>query len=895
MSFLSRRPSRSGNREGDAGRDDEYDDYDYAPDGYRGDEDENWSPGEYFSPEGIKGRWADGQRPGERAAARGRRGDPGRGDPGRADSGRGDSGRGETGQGYQDHAAAGYDDDGYSDYGTGGYPGGYGAGEYANGEFATGAYDLPEGADEDRGERGGRRRKERGSRLRLGRRDRGEEIWPDDGVSDEDYWASVASDRPLNGSAPAESDLSPAADRRPMGRPSGRGNNDDPRAAAGSRPGMADPRAAADQRFGDEQRGATGRLGPPPGLVGDYQPGVGSNPGGADHSGSVNAGRAASGPMTGYAPSGGGRPGTGPMADRPGTGPISAWSSQAGYPQSRTGPRPSFQPGGGPAASRPPGGRPAAPAADWGERTERIDRVNADGYPEPRSSGRGQAPGRPAGGPASDPFSAVGAPGAPGRGRIDAGRPDNGGTDPGRPDNGRTDPGRPDSGRTNNGRTDGPDWRTPGRRDQGRDSSRELIRTTGGWAAVGRGGLPAADRGGDRPGTDDPLTSTAYSRATTSDSDGRSYRVAARRSQAQAKLTEQTQVFSAPTGYPFDQHRTGQYDTGATGEYPTPGAARGGQYRTGATGEYPTAQQRPTGASGVNGVNGVNGKSAADQYRTGEYPAGDYRTGQYPTSAYPAGDYRTGEYQTGEHGQYRADPQASAGRYPGYSGSQPSSSGQPGSGASSSQPGWRGQQGPVGPGASSPPSGPNRFGGQPAGNSGQVSLPNAAVAPSGQYPVQQPSFRERPQPQPSLSQPQSLQSQAPQSQSSRLPVQPQLPATGGAGGHGQGGGSPTGGSVGGAPVRPLSAGGGQDPYESAVTGSYPYPVQPYPDPVQPYPARPGPGGNRTSGANPVLDGRDGRDGRDDRYYRPTSAPAADGYDPGRDGNDGYGAPRDRRY
>src|SRR5208282_3685095 len=139
-------------------------------DGYRGDEDENWSPGEYFSPEGIKGRWADGQRPGERAAARGRRGDPGRGDPGRSDSGRGDSG-----QGYEDRAGAGYDDDGYNGYGPGGSPGGYGTDEYA-----TGAYDLPEGADEERGERGGRRRKERGergARLRLGRRDRGEDIW----------------------------------------------------------------------------------------------------------------------------------------------------------------------------------------------------------------------------------------------------------------------------------------------------------------------------------------------------------------------------------------------------------------------------------------------------------------------------------------------------------------------------------------------------------------------------------------------------------------------------------------------------------------------------------------------------------------------------------------------
>src|SRR6202044_608372 len=105
---------------------------------------------------------------------------------------------------------------------------------------------------------------------------------------------------------------------------------------------------------------------------------------------------------------------------------------------------------------------------------------------------------------------------------------------------------------------------------------------------AGRSGLPGADRAADRPGADDPLTSTAYSRASTSDSDGRSYRVAARRSQAQAKLTEQTQIFSAPTGYPSDQ-RTGPYESGLTGEYPArqydtgaptaPAAARGGQYQ----------------------------------------------------------------------------------------------------------------------------------------------------------------------------------------------------------------------------------------------------------------------------------------------------------------------------
>ncbi len=157
--------------------------------------------------------------------------------------------------------------------------------------------------------------------------------------------------------------------------------------------------------------------------------------------------------------------------------------------------------------------------------------------------------------------------------------------------------------------------------------------------------------------------------------------MAARRSQAQAKLTEQTQVFGAPTGYPSDQRRTGQYESGPTGEYPTrqfdggapgaPGGARGGQYQTGVTGEYPTGQHR------TGGVSGVNGKSAADQYRTGEYPTGDYRTGEYQTS----------EYQTGEYGQYRADRQPSTGRYSGYSNGQSGPSGHSGSAAgSASQP-----------------------------------------------------------------------------------------------------------------------------------------------------------------------------------------------------------------
>ena len=244
MSFLSRKPARPGSRGGDAGRDDEYDDYDgYAHDGYQS-EDDGWSPNEYFSPEGIKGRWA-GEHPDGRAGGRGRR----------------DDGRGDAGPGYDSYA---------DDFNGGGYGSGPG---YGADEFATGAYDLPEGADDDRPSRPSRRRRrdredsgERTGILRL-RRDRGEDIWPDDGISDEDYWASVAADRPLNGAdSPPGSAPAPGAPAR--------------RWTAPARDGLRGRRwAAADSRFGGEQRGergGAGRLGPPPGLAGDYKPG---NPG----------------------------------------------------------------------------------------------------------------------------------------------------------------------------------------------------------------------------------------------------------------------------------------------------------------------------------------------------------------------------------------------------------------------------------------------------------------------------------------------------------------------------------------------------------------------------------------------------------------------------------------
>jgi hypothetical protein len=747
MSFLSRKPARPGGRGSDAGRDDEYDDYDgYAHDAYQNEED-GWSPNEYFSPEGIKGRWA-GEQPEGRAGGRGRS----------------DNGRGETGPGYESYA------DNYSAAEYGGGPG------YGADEFATGVYDLPDGADEDRSDRSRRRRRDREDRgertgiLRL-RRDRGEDIWPDDGISDEDYWASVAADRPLNGTdAPLDNlpgtggaTARPGADGRPR---------------AEARPGAG----GTDSRFGGEQRGGergvAGRLGPPPGLAGDYKPATPRNSGvmgsGAMSAGKPGGGRAGSGPMAA-------RQGTGPQPARPGTGPtptvgVTASRPPAGQNSPRPGPaqpgpgqngfaqpvaRPSFQPNGyqaGGAAAAQAGGRPQD-RGDWGDRTERIDRVNASGYPDPRPSGRGQGPGGPRAsgplgratgyGPGPSGTASYGA--APGRGRGDGARSDNG---------------RPD-----NAGWQAPDRREPDRRDRGRD-------TSGAWPAQARGG--SKPRGGAE---EDPLTSTAYSRSAQSETDGRSYRVAARRSQAQTMLTEQAETFI-----------TGQYQQSS-------------QQQTGRTGEYWYRDDAPT---------------TTTQATAARYPA--------PGGQGPSGP---GSHGAGSHGGHHAQPgrsQASAGHGQGQA-----HGGQPGQ--------------------------PSRNGGRAA-----PGLPSAGL-PGGQYDAQQPR-------------PSQQQRQQPQQ---RQPSQAQLPA---ASPPAAGGGlSGAGGANAGAPAgsRPTGAG-GENPYDSGITGSYPYSGQPY-------------------AARPAATTGPAQDGADDRYYRPSPA---DGYaaggasqgraDRGRGGyGNGYPATRDRGY
>lgn len=596
MSFLSRRTSRPdqrGDRSG-AGRqaDSDYGDYDYAPDDYQQDDD-SWSPDEYFSPEGIKGRWAAGSRPGSRG-----RGD----DHGYAEYGpgsqRGQAPRGQSGgygrDAYQQDSYG--QDDGYGDeYGTGG-------------EYATGGYETIDGPDGDRDERGGRKRRaDRGERRRRLRRDKGDDIWPDDGVSDEDYWASVAADRPLNSTgSPLDAEPMNVVNSRPMARPSGTAHP-----ARGSWP-AADRPMAAEPRFAGEPRTGSGRLGPAPGTLGapvapGYVPGTqgpvsrqavpggtaaragatsgpmgrlgggpGSGPmpraGGASsgpmarQGGGPNSGpmpRAAMGPGSGPMPRAAMNPNSGPMPRaagansgpmaRQGTGPTPAWpaggSGATGSHPARSGTGPSARSGAGPSPARGREALPARPAAglaqpglsqpghsqptvaqpalmpsfqpntgrgpsrqpeprpEWGERTERIDRVAASGHPDPRVAGRGKAPHAPAA--ASAPASVWGQDGSP--------------------------------------------------------TLPEPARTGG------TGGHLAARRNSE----DDPLTSKRYSREELSRTDGRSYRGATRRAQVTAEqyaaaLTEQTQTFSLNGQYQADPQAV-------TGRYPAQGGQRPAQ------------------------------------------------------------------------------------------------------------------------------------------------------------------------------------------------------------------------------------------------------------------------------------------------------------------------------
>jgi hypothetical protein len=671
MSFLSRRTSRSdqrGGRSRDRHTGSEYDDYDYAPDDDYQQDDDNWSPDEYFSPEGIKGRWAGGDRAGGR----------GRPDADRYD----DRGPGpQRGYGsaarYDRDGRDGYEQDSYARddrYDTGDYDaGGYGAddygaddyatGQYAPGDYGTGGYELPDGSDdnrEDRGERGGARkrrggrgerndraeRSERGERKRrLGRRDKGDDIWPDDGVSDEDYWASVTADRPLTSAAALDGSPLNVVNNRPLARPAGAARPDpDSRPAGGSgrlgpAPGQAGylSGAAAGGSQAMAPRTSHGTGGRPALSAPAGAPGSDSGPMARQGTGPSRA-RSASGPNAfgpgaigpdafgpngsgpngsgrdNFGPNGGARPSTGPHTTHRGTGPHP--TRQGTGPQATrqgTGPHPA-RPGTGPNALRPAAGlaqpnlsqpnlgqpsltqptvaqpalaqrSPAQPSfqpntntgrgsgrqaeqPDWGERTERMDRI-ASGYPDPRVNGRSHV--------------ASGTPAASIWGLVD-------------PADRRAQ-----------------ELREPGRR--------------------------AADSGNGRRSTDDdPLTSKAYSREALVNTDGRSYRVASRRAQSSpdrraAALSEPTETFSM----------TGQY--GADPQAPTAG--------------YPVRGQQPGYPSG--------NRSGQQQSRQQRQPAApqDQGTASYP---YPSQPYASRPAASDRDDDRYGRPARAGGSEQGYNG-----------------------------------------------------------------------------------------------------------------------------------------------------------------------------------------------------------------------------------
>jgi hypothetical protein len=233
-----------------------------------------------------------------------------------------------------------------------------------------------------------------------------------------------------------------------------------------------------------------------------------------------------------------------------------------------------------------------------------------------------------------------------------------------------------------------------------------------------------------------------------------------------------------------------------------------------------------------------------ESFITGQYQSG--YTGDYPTAAFPPAEQRTGGYP-----QYRGDAPATVGH---------PTVGHP---AAGHLPAYGAQEGRQATGQ------PLRAIGGPAGSGSAAS--GWPAQPGGQYNGQrQPQQQQRP--------PASARQSAPLP---AMPLSAPVPADNGP----ATGASPAAQPGGGAPAK-----GGLNPYDVAITGSYPYPGQTYSA------ARPGP-----AQAGPA------QAGVDDPYYRPLPA---DGYpsgggeqgmsDPARAGygasyGNGHPDPRDQRY
>ncbi|HEX6454463.1 MAG TPA: hypothetical protein VF060_34005, partial [Trebonia sp.] len=387
-------------------------------------DDDSWSPDEYFSPEGIKGRWAS-DRDGDQAD-RGSRGGPAGGYDDRYGSDAGDSygtGNGyDAGNGYG--AGDGYGGDSYGDgpYGQDGYgPGGYADEDY-------GADDTP--GETAAAQRGGRRRRadkgERGLRRLVSRRGEKEaDIWPDDGVSDEDYWASVAADKPLpmaeaddatqvmsarppaspgsraggmgtgllgpapRSAPPAGLDTDEEAPQRPTARPGSRESLGLPAAgtAQGSAPGGTGPRP----QFGGASSAPGGRDSGPLGGAPTNTPGRG-----ADIRPSAPT-RPAAGIAQPLAPSSQPQPTVAqPGLGRANPAPSRPGMAQAGLGSAQTTAQPKFEPTSSRGAARQPGWQGGQSSqgsqgsqAEYGDGTEYMDRFGSGTRPGAAGSGYG--------------------------------------------------------------------------------------------------------------------------------------------------------------------------------------------------------------------------------------------------------------------------------------------------------------------------------------------------------------------------------------------------------------------------------------------------------------------------------------------------------------------------
>ena len=311
------------------------------------------------------------------------------------------------------------------------------------------------------------------------------------------------------------------------------------------------------------------------------------------------------------------RAATGPTPARPGTGPVPARPAAGPGAATRPGlPQPSFQPAASRGAGEPAGSRGASrppERPDWAERTERIDRVNASGYPDPRASGRVQMPAVSSPPPQAHP---------PARGRGDS-----------------------------------PDRRMPDPREPGRTSSV--------WDGGGADDDPLTSKAYSRSALSD-TDGRSYRAA---------HRSPVSPDRREAALTEQTQTFSMPQYQSDSQAPTARYPaygSQQTGPQPgqqprqssqpprpqlppsdgpgggvsaMPGGGARGPYDRGTTASHPYSGQ-PYPARG--------GDQDSDRYgrpqQPGGYGTGGYSTGGNDTGGYGSGGYSTGGYDTGNHG-----------------------------------------------------------------------------------------------------------------------------------------------------------------------------------------------------------------------------------------------------